>query len=117
MIYHGREGMWSWIFHRVTGVGVLLFVFIHVIDTMLVLFGPKIYNHAIALYRLPAFRIGEVIIASAVLYHALNGIRVILVDFLPRATRYHRTLFYGVVILFLLVFIPGAYLMIKPLFH
>jgi succinate dehydrogenase / fumarate reductase cytochrome b subunit len=109
--------MWSWIFHRVTGLGVLLFLAAHIVDTMLILFGPKIYNHAVALYRLPVFRIGEVLVAAAVLYHGLNGIRVILVDLLPRATRYHRALFYWVVILFFVFFIPGAYLMIKPLFH
>ena len=115
MIYRGREGMWSWIFHRLTGLGVLLFLLIHIIDTMLIMIGPEAYNKAISLYRLPIFRIGEVFLVAAVLYHALNGVRIILVDFLPRATRYQRAMFYIEAVLFLIIFIPGAYLMLKPI--
>ena len=35
--YKGREGMWTWILHRVTGLGVLLFLVIHVVETALIL--------------------------------------------------------------------------------
>jgi succinate dehydrogenase / fumarate reductase cytochrome b subunit len=52
-VYKGRVGQWSWIFHRVTGVGVLLFLFAHIIDTLLVGFGPEVYNKVIAIYRHP----------------------------------------------------------------
>ncbi|MCH7761227.1 succinate dehydrogenase, cytochrome b556 subunit, partial [candidate division TA06 bacterium] len=65
---------------------------------------------------LPIFRIGEVFLAAAVLYHALNGIRIMLVDFLPRATRHHQAIFYGEVVIFVGLMIPGAYFMLKPLF-
>ncbi len=34
-LYRGREGMWSWVAHRVTGVLIFFFLFVHVLDTAL----------------------------------------------------------------------------------
>lgn len=107
--------MWSWIFHRITGVGVLVFLFIHIIDTMLVHWGPAVYNRVIAIYRLPVFRVGEVVLVAAVLFHALNGIRIILIDFWPVTTRYHRQMFYIAMALFVIAMIPATYVMLRPL--
>src|SRR5207248_4143269 len=35
-LYRGREGMWSWVAHRITGVLIFFFLFAHVLDTALV---------------------------------------------------------------------------------
>ncbi|MBI3012409.1 MAG: succinate dehydrogenase, cytochrome b556 subunit [Elusimicrobia bacterium] len=113
MIYRGKEGQWSWVLHRITGIGVLLFLLTHILDTMLVGWGPEIYNKVMSIYRHPFFKIGEVGLFAAVLYHALNGIRIILVDFWPRGTQYHRQMFYGEVILFFLAMIPVSFLMLS----
>ena len=45
----------AWLFHRVTGVGVFLFLLIHVIDTAFIGWGPELYNKAMSIYRLPFF--------------------------------------------------------------
>lgn len=115
-MYRGGAGHWAWILHRVTGVAVLLFLLLHILDTALIVFGPRLYNAVVVLYRHPAFRVGEVGLGAAVLYHALNGIRITLVDFYPEWGVYQRKLFYGVMGVFLLLFVPGAYWMLKPLF-
>lgn len=116
MLYRGREGQWSFIAHRLTGTGVLLFLFIHILDTFLVAFGPSVYNHVIALYRAPLFRWGEVALFGCVLYHALNGVRIILVDVWPGASLYHRPMFYIEMAIFIPTFLGGAWVMLKPLF-
>ncbi len=56
-LYKGREGQWSWIAHRVTGVGILLFLFAHIIDTALVGWGPEAYNRVISVYHHPIVQI------------------------------------------------------------
>jgi succinate dehydrogenase / fumarate reductase cytochrome b subunit len=48
-------------------------------------------------------------------YHAANGVRIMLIDFWPAAYRYERQLFYGVMAVFLLAFIPTAFLMIRAI--
>jgi succinate dehydrogenase / fumarate reductase, cytochrome b subunit len=71
--YKGREGMWTWILHRVTGLGILLFLIIHVIETGLIIYSPAFYDEALILYKNPFFRLAELAIFFAVLFHAVNG--------------------------------------------
>jgi succinate dehydrogenase / fumarate reductase cytochrome b subunit len=110
--YRGRAGQWAWIFHRLTGLGVLLFVFLHIVDTSLIGWGPRAYNHAIALYRMTGFRIGEILLVGAVLYHALNGIRIIVMDFWPQTTVIQKQLLYGVLVMFVALYVPAIYFMV-----
>ncbi len=114
-IYRGGTGQWSWAFHRLTGIGVLIFLCLHVLDTFLVVLGPEHYNAIIQLYRHPLFRIMEVGLFAAVLYHSLNGLRIIFIDFWADLARFHRQLFYIEMTIFVLGMIPVAYLMIRPL--
>src|SRR5687767_8352968 len=112
LLFRGREGYWSWVLHRVSGVATVLFLFVHILDTSLVGFGPQAYETFIHLYRLPAFRVMEVGLAAAVLYHGLNGLRIILADFSDAAARVQRQLWYGVWAVFLVMFLPTAYFML-----
>jgi succinate dehydrogenase / fumarate reductase cytochrome b subunit len=114
--YRGREGYWAWLLHRVSGVAIVLFLFLHVLDTSLVGFGPKVYETFVSLYRAPGFRVMEVALAGAVLYHGINGIRIILIDFIQDATRVQRQLWYVVWASFLVLFLPAAYFMLRPVF-
>ncbi len=115
--YRPPPGMISWAFHRITGLGVLLFLLLHIVDIFLVNYGPEVFDELLFLYRHPVFRIGEIILVGAVYYHAANGVRIILIDFWPKAYRYERQLFYGVMAVFLLGFIPTAILMIRAMLN
>ena len=74
-------GMWSWVLHRITGATIFFFLFVHVLDTALVRVSPEAYNEVIDTYKTPIVGLMEIGLVAAVLYHALNGIRVILIDF------------------------------------
>ena len=39
-MYRGQSGQWSWLFHRVTGLAILLFLLVHIVDITLIGFGP-----------------------------------------------------------------------------
>jgi succinate dehydrogenase / fumarate reductase cytochrome b subunit len=114
-VYRGGAGQWAWWLHRWSGLGVLLFLVIHILDTALILFGPDLYNKVIRIYTHPLFRVGEVGLAGAVLYHALNGVRITLLDFFPEWSHRQQQLYYGVLALFAVLFLPAAFLMIRPL--
>mgnify|MGYP001558979858 FL=1 len=115
-IYRGGVGMWSFILHRVPGIGVLLFLLIHIIDTVLIGWGPEIYNKVMALYAHPVFRVSEVGLFGAVLFHAMNGIRIIIIDFWEKSSKYHKQMFYAEIVLFAVSFAGAAFVMLKPLF-
>ncbi len=114
-IYRGGVGQWSWALHRLTGVAVLLFLFIHILDTAFIALGPYWYNRIILLYRMPIFGIMEIGLFAAVLYHALNGIRIILIDFCVESIVYYKQMFLVQMILFLLIFLPVAWIMFSHL--
>lgn len=111
-IYKGGVGQWSWVLHRFTGVGVLLFLIFHILDTALILLGPELYNKVIGIYRLPLFGLTEIGLFAAVLYHSLNGVRIVVIDFWPASTRWHKQMFAAVMALFFLVFLPVAWIML-----
>jgi succinate dehydrogenase / fumarate reductase cytochrome b subunit len=114
--YRGREGYWAWLLHRVSGVAIILFLFLHVLDTSLVGFGPQAYETFVSLYRQPVFRVLEVALAGAVLYHGINGIRIIVIDFIEDATRIQRQLWYIVWASFVVIFLPVAFIMLRAAF-
>ncbi len=111
--YKGRSGQWAWIFHRVSGVGVFLFLLAHIVDTALIGWGPEPYNKMMALYHMPIFRVGEVVLTGMVLFHALNGVRIIIIDFWPETTIAHRKWTYAMAAVFALLFIPTAIIMLR----
>ena len=98
--------MWSWVAHRITGVAIFFFLFAHVIDTAMVRVSPHAYNTAVATYKNPVVGIMEVGLVAAVVFHALTGIRIILVDFWEKGPRYQKQMTYGVVGLWVLLMLP-----------
>ncbi len=83
--YRGRVGQLSFILHRLAGLGTLLFLSLHILDTATVYFFPSLYSHAIDLYRSTPFMIGEIILVFCVIYHGVNGARIALFDlFFPQ---------------------------------
>ena len=108
-LYRGREGMWSWVAHRVTGVLIFFFLFAHVLDTALVRVSPASYDSVINTYKNPIVNLMEVGLVGAVLYHALNGLRVMLIDFWEKGTRYQSQMLYGVVALWVVLMVPAAF--------
>ncbi|MGH3384116.1 MAG: succinate dehydrogenase, cytochrome b556 subunit [Nocardioidaceae bacterium] len=105
-LYRGREGMWSWVAHRITGVLIFFFLFVHVIDTAMVRVSPEAYNAAIGAYQNPIVGLIEVGLVAAVVFHAFNGLRVVLVDFWSQGPRYHRQLSWAVVGLWVVLMLP-----------
>ena len=104
--YRGAIGQWSWVLHRLTGIGVVLFLALHVIDTSWAVFYPDLYVKAIAAYQSPIFTIGEFGLVFAVVYHAFNGLRIVVFDNKPELWKYQAQAAIGVLVLTLLVLAP-----------
>jgi len=89
--------MWSWVAHRVTGMLIFVFLLVHVLDTSLVRVSPEAYNAVIGAYKNPIMGLAEAGLVAAIIFHAFNGIRVILVDFWSKGPRYQRLMIWLVV--------------------
>ncbi|GAA1497348.1 succinate dehydrogenase, cytochrome b556 subunit [Paeniglutamicibacter kerguelensis] len=101
-LYRGREGMWSWVGHRITGVVIFLFLLVHVLDTSLVRVSPGAYDAVMATYKNPLMALGETALVAAIVFHAFNGLRLILVDFWKQGTKYQRQMLWGVLALWVI---------------
>jgi succinate dehydrogenase / fumarate reductase cytochrome b subunit len=109
--YRGALGQWSWVLHRITGLGVVFFLFLHVIDTSWSVFYPQLYDRAIATYQSPLFTIGEFALVAAVVYHAINGLRITFFDYRPHLWRYQQRAAVAVLAISVLICIPVFILM------
>jgi succinate dehydrogenase / fumarate reductase, cytochrome b subunit len=113
-MYKGQSGMWSWLLHRISGLGILLFLFIHIVDVSMISFGPTIYNQSVLLFDYWVVRLLSLSLIVAVLYHAFNGVRIMAIDFWRKGARYQRVMFGIVLALTIIVFIPVAYFVMLP---
>src|SRR5680860_580015 len=106
-LYRGNEGMWSWVLHRITGVAIFFFLLVHILDTALVRVSPEAYNAVIGQYQTPIMGLGETALVAAIVFHAFNGLRIILIDFWN--AKYQKVLFYVVIglwVVTMLAFVP-----------
>ncbi len=115
--YRGGSSMWAWMLHRLTGLGVLLFLSIHILETFSLSFGPGFYDRTMELYNTVVFRVAEIGLLFAVLYHAVNGTRITIQDFWPALWRYERVLVWIGFAIVLVVFVPLAVLGLLPVFR
>jgi succinate dehydrogenase / fumarate reductase cytochrome b subunit len=86
--------MWSWVLHRITGTAIYFFLLVHILDTALVRVSPEAYNAVIGAYKTPIMGLGEIALVAAIGLHALNGLRIILIDFWSLGTKYQRVMFW-----------------------
>jgi len=112
--YRVSWGQLAWFGHRLSGIGVLVYLFIHIVETSMVTLGPTVYDATLGLFRNLPIRLGEIVLMAALVYHSLNGLKVILLDFFPATTTWYRPLTYGVVIATLTAMIPLSVLMLAP---
>jgi len=114
--YRGREGQYSFLLHRLTGLGTLLFLTIHILDTATVYFFPNLYAHAIDLYRSTLLGLGEIVLIFAVFYHGVNGLRLALFDMVfPKnwAVPSERASALVTLLISLMMWAPAAFIMLR----
>jgi succinate dehydrogenase / fumarate reductase cytochrome b subunit len=107
--------MWSWMLHRATGLGVLLFLIIHGVEPAAGIYSPEFYDHALDLYKNPIFRFAELLIFFAVLFHAVNGLRIVVQDLLPYVMERQRQLVWATGVIVMVAMVPITWVMVAPL--
>ena len=100
-----NSGMVSYVFHRLSGIALSVYLFLHIYTLSAVRKGPEAFNQSIAKWNVLLgvfFHIMEYFLLIAVVYHTLNGIRIILADFF-RMTLLHKRLIWITWICFVIV--------------
>ena len=112
--YRGRTGQWAFVGHRVTGFLVFLFLLLHVVDVSLVNIDPDLYDDVHDLYGNVLLRLFEVGLLGALVFHAFNGLRIVMIDFFPEAVRHERVMFTAVLFLTTVLTLAGGWVIMRP---
>lgn len=106
--YRWFTGSLAYVLHRVTGLGLLVFLFFHIISITKANASPEAYDLMIRRMQEPDFKLGELALFAALLFHGLNGLRILYVDFVVIRTQHHKALFWGLSLLVAGLLIAGA---------
>jgi succinate dehydrogenase / fumarate reductase cytochrome b subunit len=107
-MYRGREGQWAYFLHRISGIAIALYLFIHVVNISLAMFGPEVADRAMAIFHIWPFRVGLLAVIAGVIYHTLNGLRIIAMDLTGWGVSRQRPMWYGVLALSVVLFTAAA---------
>jgi succinate dehydrogenase / fumarate reductase, cytochrome b subunit len=105
-----RVGSWAFALNRLTGLGLVLYLFLHLGVLSLLLQGEEGWNQFLAIAKSPLFLLFDVILIFGLLFHALNGIRVALVG-MGIGIRNQRTMFWILAAIGAILLVISAYLL------
>lgn len=78
----GKWGLerYAYTLHRLTGLGILFYFLLHILVTSTRAFGQEAWENAMEMVHHPVFLLGEYLVYAAFAFHAINGIRLVLVE-------------------------------------
>jgi succinate dehydrogenase / fumarate reductase, cytochrome b subunit len=101
------SGQLAYFVQRATGLGLLFYLFLHV-HTIHELRDPAEFDKALAQFRSPVFKLAEIGLLLTVILHALNGIRLTMVDMGVGLTKQRPMFWWFAIGIGTLIFIAGA---------
>jgi succinate dehydrogenase / fumarate reductase cytochrome b subunit len=86
--YKGGGPMLVWVLHRISGIGIALFVGLHILASFSnQLFGWEWADSINTIYMSPYF---QVAVFFCALFHAINGLRITILDLWPKLIEHQR---------------------------
>jgi succinate dehydrogenase / fumarate reductase cytochrome b subunit len=100
-------GFFSFVLRRVSGVALVLYLFMHMWVIGSINQGPDVFNARLNIVQTPVFKLLEIALLAAVVYHGMDGIRLLIVHQF-KVTEYRKSLFYAVFAIAALLVIAGG---------
>ncbi|ABG99870.1 succinate dehydrogenase cytochrome b subunit (plasmid) [Rhodococcus jostii RHA1] len=100
--------------HRITGIAIFAFLVLHIVDVSLFAVSSSLYDDVHELYGSPVMRVFECGLLFALLFHALNGLRLVAIDVWDVGAKVATRLLTGVVATTLVVALAGSIVILKP---
>jgi succinate dehydrogenase cytochrome b556 subunit len=76
-----KGGMWAWLFQRITAVLIIVCLAIHLILTHMLNIGELDYENVANRLAHASVTAVDIILLASGIYHALNGLRMVLMDY------------------------------------
>lgn len=108
--YKKDSGSWAWIYHRVTGIALIGYLFLHIYSLSTLTQGREVFEKKMQSFLSGPFLLLEWVLFIFVLFHSLNGVRIVLVDWADGA-KYHKSLYRVSWIVGIVLFLVMGYIM------
>jgi len=105
---------WAFYAHRIGGVAILAFLGLHLVDVGLIAISPALYDEVHALYGTPVLRGFEVGLFAVIVFHAANGLRLLVIDLVDVGARTSERLLWLAIGLTILVTVPASVVILRP---
>jgi succinate dehydrogenase / fumarate reductase cytochrome b subunit len=87
-------GMWAWVLFRVSGLVLVAYLFVHIwVISQGRIGGPVELDKLFETFDKPVLAFLDLLLVAALMYHALNGVRIVLMD-LGVGIRQHKAVFW-----------------------
>lgn len=116
--YRLHAGHIAWLLHRITGLGLALYLFMHVWVTHTIGRGREAFDQVMVVLQSPLAHFAEIALLGAVVFHGLNGIRIVLIDYGAAAERGpHRSWVWATLAVSVALTIAGGIPMLRLALH
>jgi succinate dehydrogenase / fumarate reductase cytochrome b subunit len=110
--YYKFIGSWAWILHRLSGLALIFYLTLHIWVINTLTMGPEKFDSVTQFLNSPLFKLLEVGLWGVILYHAFNGVRVVIVDFF-KGSLVHKKLFVVLIAIAFVLWALGSYMLIS----
>jgi len=107
---------WAFYLHRISGFTIFAFLAMHIVDVSLYSFSHRVYDNVHSLYATPVLRLFECGLVFAVLFHTINGLRLLAVDFADLGIAASTRVLGGVMVLTLTLGALACWFIMRPVF-
>lgn len=97
--------------HRLSGLALIFYLSLHIWVINSLTLGPDKFNEVMAFLGSPLFKFLEVGLWGVILFHAFNGVRVVIVDFFKGAL-FHKKLFFILIAIAFVLWAAGSYMIL-----
>jgi succinate dehydrogenase / fumarate reductase, cytochrome b subunit len=112
--YYNFTGSWAWIFNRLSGLALIFYLCMHIWVINTLTKGPETFDSVMRFLNSAPFKLMETALWAAILFHAFNGVRIVIIDFFKGAY-VQKKLFAVLITLAFLLWLAGSYLIIRHL--
>jgi succinate dehydrogenase / fumarate reductase cytochrome b subunit len=109
--YRKFTGSWAWILHRLSGLALIFYLVLHIWVINTLTRGAEQFDRIMKFLGSPLFKFLEVGLWGVILYHAFNGVRIVIVDF-SKGSLIHKKSYYILIAAAFILWAAGSFLIL-----
>jgi succinate dehydrogenase / fumarate reductase cytochrome b subunit len=110
-VLYRAKGNILWLLHRFSGLGIVLFLGFHIFGMSMAAFNPPLHEQMLELYKTPLFSVLELALAACLVFHAVNGTRIAILELRPQLWDKEKIATRWAIIITLVLLVPTIVVM------